>query len=167
MQCFNPGVTREIKIDGTTYLANDKYYLEEFSDWNPQIRDWLAERENIDLKTEHLYVIDFLRNSYGAQRKHPVLRMVTAELKHQFGTENFLRLYRDLYLQEIDKQWIDHLQRPFHNTSIGFPNHRQRLRRHRHAQRKGRPLRVPQKRRQDRGWSVDLLCQTQSPRTWW
>ena len=87
MQCFDPAITREIDIDGTTYLANDKYYLKEFSDWNPRIRDWLAEREDIVLGPEQLHVIEFLRATFAGNRRHPVLRMVTTELAQQFGTE--------------------------------------------------------------------------------
>ncbi len=36
-----------------------------------------------------------------------------AILKHKeddFGSESFLRLFRNFYLQEIDRQWMDHLQ---------------------------------------------------------
>ena len=45
----------------------------------------------------------------------------------EFGTENFLRLFRDLYLQEIDKQWIDHLQGMDHlRDGIGLRGYGQR-----------------------------------------
>jgi preprotein translocase subunit SecA len=44
-----------------------------------------------------------------------------------FGTENFLRLFRDLYLQEIDKQWMDHLQGMDHlRDGIGLRGYGQR-----------------------------------------
>ncbi|MEM8608051.1 MAG: preprotein translocase subunit SecA [Myxococcota bacterium] len=45
----------------------------------------------------------------------------------EFGAENFLRLFRDLYLQEIDKQWIDHLQAMDHlRDGIGLRGYGQR-----------------------------------------
>jgi preprotein translocase subunit SecA len=45
----------------------------------------------------------------------------------EFGTENFLRLFRDLYLQEIDKQWMDHLQGMDHlRDGIGLRGYGQR-----------------------------------------
>ncbi len=45
----------------------------------------------------------------------------------EFGTENFLRLFRDLYLQEIDKQWMDHLQAMDHlRDGIGLRGYGQR-----------------------------------------
>lgn len=44
-----------------------------------------------------------------------------------FGAENFLRLFRDLYLQEIDKQWMDHLQAMDHlRDGIGLRGYGQR-----------------------------------------
>ncbi|HSN81053.1 MAG TPA: preprotein translocase subunit SecA [Polyangiales bacterium] len=47
--------------------------------------------------------------------------------EREFGTENFLRLFRDLYLQEIDKQWIDHLQAMDHlRDGIGLRGYGQR-----------------------------------------
>jgi preprotein translocase subunit SecA len=47
--------------------------------------------------------------------------------EREFGTENFLRLFRDLYLQEIDKQWMDHLQGMDHlRDGIGLRGYGQR-----------------------------------------
>ena len=45
----------------------------------------------------------------------------------EFGPENFLRLFRNFYLQEIDKQWIDHLQAMDHlRDGIGLRGYGQR-----------------------------------------
>ncbi len=47
--------------------------------------------------------------------------------EEDFGPENFLRLFRDLYLQEIDKQWMDHLQAMDHlRDGIGLRGYGQR-----------------------------------------
>jgi preprotein translocase subunit SecA len=47
--------------------------------------------------------------------------------EQEFGTENYLRLFRDLYLQEIDKQWMDHLQGMDHlRDGIGLRGYGQR-----------------------------------------
>jgi preprotein translocase subunit SecA len=52
---------------------------------------------------------------------------VLARKEEEFGTENFLRLFRDLYLQEIDKQWMDHLQGMDHlRDGIGLRGYGQR-----------------------------------------
>jgi len=52
---------------------------------------------------------------------------VLVRKENEFGTENFLRLFRDLYLQEIDKQWMDHLQAMDHlRDGIGLRGYGQR-----------------------------------------
>ena len=44
-----------------------------------------------------------------------------------FGAESFLRLFRNFYLQEIDRQWIDHLQAMDHlRDGIGLRGYGQR-----------------------------------------
>ncbi len=52
---------------------------------------------------------------------------VLVRKEEEFGTENFLRLFRDLYLQDIDKQWMDHLQAMDHlRDGIGLRGYGQR-----------------------------------------
>jgi preprotein translocase subunit SecA len=64
---------------------------------------------------------DLLRKLYGDGAA------VLERKEEEFGTENFLRLFRDLYLQEIDKQWIDHLQGMDHlRDGIGLRGYGQR-----------------------------------------
>lgn len=87
MKCFDPSITRNISLEGREYQVNDNYYLKEFTDWDPRIRDWLADQENLALQAEQLHVIDFLRALYTRNRRHPVIRMITTEMQHQFGPE--------------------------------------------------------------------------------
>jgi TusE/DsrC/DsvC family sulfur relay protein len=87
MQCFDPNNSRTITIGEKSYLTNDKYYLIEYLDWDEQVRDWLASKENIDLESEHLCAIKFIREDYARTKVHPVVRAVTSELKKQFGSE--------------------------------------------------------------------------------
>ncbi|UCF47028.1 MAG: preprotein translocase subunit SecA [Myxococcales bacterium] len=64
---------------------------------------------------------ELLRKLYGDAAA------VLVRKEKEFGTENFLRLFRDLYLQEIDKQWIDHLQSMDHlRDGIGLRGYGQR-----------------------------------------
>ena len=52
---------------------------------------------------------------------------ILAKKETEFGSENFLRLARDLYLEEIDRQWIDHLQAMDHlRDGIGLRGYGQR-----------------------------------------
>ena len=64
---------------------------------------------------------ELLRKLYGDASA------VLERKEQEFGTENFLRLFRDLYLQEIDKQWMDHLQGMDHlRDGIGLRGYGQR-----------------------------------------
>ena len=46
-----------------------------------------AEKANLELHREHLAVIEFLRESYRRDKRHPVIRMVTSNLAHSFAKE--------------------------------------------------------------------------------
>jgi preprotein translocase subunit SecA len=45
-----------------------------------------------------------------AERLYADAEAVLLKKEADFGAENFLRLFRNLYMQEIDRQWIEHLQ---------------------------------------------------------
>lgn len=87
MKCFDPGVSRGIRLGPNEYHLNDKYYVTDFSEWDALLRDWLAAHEKLVLGEEHLHVLAFLRTSYEKSKRHPVIRMVTAELSIRFGAE--------------------------------------------------------------------------------
>lgn len=93
MKCFDPTVTRTITLDNRDYRLGDAFYLKKFSDWDDKIRDWLAQKEDVEITAEHVVVIDFLRNSYGSNNKHPSVRMVTSELNNQLGLEKGMVKY--------------------------------------------------------------------------
>jgi preprotein translocase subunit SecA len=94
--------------------------------------------EDWDLEgLEHAYKEQFGLSATGIQEitdREDLLRKlytdgasVLERKEAEFGTENFLRLFRDLYLQEIDKQWIDHLQAMDHlRDGIGLRGYGQR-----------------------------------------
>lgn len=85
MKCFDPSIDKWISLGGQQYLLNERNYLKDFTGWDEQIRDWLATEEQIVLGPEHLGAIAFLRASFEEHRKHPMIRMVTAEIARLFG----------------------------------------------------------------------------------
>ena len=87
MKCVDPCVIRSVTLESKTYLVNDKNYLKNFHDWDERIRDWLASAEQIDLSPEHIHIIELLRKLYFHNSKHPVLRMITADMTARFGAE--------------------------------------------------------------------------------
>ena len=93
MKCFDPTITRSVTLQSKNYLLGDKFYLKNFSDWDENIRDWLAQKENTELTSEHLIVIEFLRKSYSSNNRHPAVRMVTTELAKRLGGDKSLVKY--------------------------------------------------------------------------
>ncbi len=86
----------------------ERAYKEQFAIEATGIRD-ITDREEL------------LKKLYGDAEA------VLVRKEAEFGTENFLRLFRDLYLQEIDKQWMDHLQSMDHlRDGIGLRGYGQR-----------------------------------------
>ena len=57
MECFDPTVSQVLNLGVKQYLLNHKKYLKTFSEWDEQIRDWLASQEGIDLTPKHLHTI--------------------------------------------------------------------------------------------------------------
>lgn len=87
MKCVDPCIIRQVTLGTKTYLLNDKNYLKNFTDWDEEIRDWLASAEKIELSPEHIHVVNLLRKLFAQTPKHPVLRMITTDLAGRFGAE--------------------------------------------------------------------------------
>lgn len=85
MECFNPEIKREIEVSSKKYVVNDRYYLIDFSAWDEEIRNWLADKEAIGISVEHAHVINHLRDLYSQNKRHPTIRAVTSELSKKFG----------------------------------------------------------------------------------
>ena len=67
-------------------------FEEQFEIDCPDVRDKLTEAEEI------------------AAKLYQDTENVLMKKMEEFGAESYLRLFRNTYLQEIDKQWIEHLQ---------------------------------------------------------
>ena len=95
--------TEDWDLDGLASAFKEQFRLEATG------LDDIVDREDLKLK---LY-----RDAESVLKKK----------EEDFGTEKFLRLARDLYLQEIDSQWIDHLQSMDHlRDGIGLRGYGQR-----------------------------------------
>lgn len=107
MECFNPEITREIEISSNKYIVNDRYYLMDFSAWDDQIRDWLANKEGIVIGNEHLHVINHLRYLYSQNKRHPASRAVTSDLSMKFGAEKgTTRYFHTLFPKGIHQAYL-------------------------------------------------------------
>jgi tRNA 2-thiouridine synthesizing protein E len=107
MKCFNPEITREIKILSHKYIVNDRYYLVDFSTWDEEIRDWLANKEGLVIDNENSHVINHLRYLYSQNKRHPAPREVTSELSKQFGApKGTTKYFHTLFPKGIHQAYL-------------------------------------------------------------
>jgi len=107
MKCFDPEVSRIISIESKNYLLNDRFYLKDFSDWDANIRDWLARQDKLELGEDHLCAINFLRDYFADRKVHPVVRTVTFELKKQFGADKgTVKYFHNLFPAGIHQAYL-------------------------------------------------------------
>ena len=107
MDCFDPKISREIEVSSKKYIVNDKYYLVDFSSWDEDLRDWLAEREGISLNHQHLHIINHLRQMFELDKRHPVIRTATSELTHRFGAETgTVKYFHRLFPKGIHQAYL-------------------------------------------------------------
>ncbi len=76
-----------IELDGLQYELDFKGHLKDFSKWSPELMNWYAEKEKIELIDDHMKVIEYLRNYFEKKKAQPVLRSVTAEMSEKISQD--------------------------------------------------------------------------------
>lgn len=107
MKCFDPKVNRTINVGSKQYLLNDRLYVKNYSDWDEQLRDWLASQEKVVLGEEHYFAIKCLRDYYSQMKVHPVVRTITFLLQKQFGADKgTVKYFHDLFPGGIHQAFL-------------------------------------------------------------
>ena len=107
MKCFDPKISRTITLDSRDYLLNDKFCLKDFSAWDDNIKDWLANKEELTLGNEHMHAVNYLRTIYAQNYRHPALRTVTSELSKQFGaSKGTSKYFHTLFPKGIHQAYL-------------------------------------------------------------
>lgn len=78
-----------------------------FEDWDT---DGLADAYEEHFKIDCTGVERFSDREDLAKKLYDDAEAILLRKETEFGAENFLRLFRNFYLQEIDREWIDNLQ---------------------------------------------------------
>lgn len=95
-------VSHYMELNGKRYLLSDKNHLMDLNNWDPQIRDYIAEKIDIQLSDDHKRVIELIRESYVARKKHPFVRVVTADMAEDMGEEKgTMRYFYNLFPKGI------------------------------------------------------------------
>jgi len=91
-----------LELNGKRYLLSDQDQLLDLETWDPQIRDYIANKLGIQLSEDHLEVIQLIRESYQRRRKHPYVRVVAADMAEKMGAEKgTLRFFYNLFPKGI------------------------------------------------------------------
>jgi tRNA 2-thiouridine synthesizing protein E len=91
-----------LELNGKRYLLSNNNQLLDLASWDDQIRDYIAEELNIKLSNDHITVIELIRESYKTRRKHPFVRVVTADMAKKMGEDKgTIRYFYNLFPKGI------------------------------------------------------------------
>mgnify|MGYP001817473122 FL=1 len=62
-----------ILLGDTMYWLDFRGHLKTFSMWSPELMDWFAQQEKIELTHEHVEIVKFLRMLFSKRQVHPVV----------------------------------------------------------------------------------------------
>lgn len=76
-----------MEFNGATYDIDEEGYLTNLDEWNEELADFMAKKENIDLTENHWEVIHFLREYYDEYQIAPMIRVLTKAVGKKLGPE--------------------------------------------------------------------------------
>lgn len=76
----------DIKLSSDGFLAN-------INDWNPQVAEILAAKQNITLTADHWEIINLLRDFYFKYNAAPAMRTLVNAVREQYGVEKGNSIY--------------------------------------------------------------------------
>lgn len=84
----------EVLVLADKHISLDKQgYLENLSDWTPEVAEAIAEREQITLTEEHWEVITMLRTFYESHGLSPMMRILVKQMQRSYGSTKGNSLY--------------------------------------------------------------------------
>ncbi|MFW2366294.1 MAG: TusE/DsrC/DsvC family sulfur relay protein [Desulforhopalus sp.] len=95
-------ISHYLELNGKKYLLSDSNHLLDLKTWDHQIRDHIAKEIELNLGEEHIRVIELIRESYSTRKKHPHVRVVSAEMAKELGTDKgTIRYFYNLFPKGI------------------------------------------------------------------
>jgi tRNA 2-thiouridine synthesizing protein E len=76
-----------LEFQGKSYEVDEEGYLTNLDDWNPDLGNFIAQKENINLTEAHWEVINFLREYYDEYQIAPMIRVLTKAIGKKLGEE--------------------------------------------------------------------------------
>ncbi|WP_020397041.1 TusE/DsrC/DsvC family sulfur relay protein [Thiolinea disciformis] len=78
-----------LEIGGKTIATDEEGYLENLSDWTPEVANAMAQAEEqpVTLTDEHWEIINFLREYYEEYQIAPAVRVLTKAVGKRLGAD--------------------------------------------------------------------------------
>ena len=76
-----------IEVIGKAFETDEEGYLVNLADWNEEIAEEIAKKENIEMSSNHWEVVNFLREYYNEYQIAPAVRVLTKAIGKKLGPE--------------------------------------------------------------------------------
>lgn len=76
-----------LEVNGQSIALDEEGYLENLSDWTPEVAVELAASEDMELSDEHWAIITFLREYYDEYQIAPAVRILTKAVGRKLGKD--------------------------------------------------------------------------------
>ncbi len=76
-----------LEVGGKSIALDEEGYLENLSDWSPEVAEALATAEDVSLSSEHWEILNFLREYYEEYQIAPAVRVLTKAVGKRLGAE--------------------------------------------------------------------------------
>lgn len=76
-----------LEINGQSIALDEEGYLENLSDWTPEVAVAIASSEDMELSDEHWAIITFLREYYEEYQIAPAVRILTKAVGRKLGQD--------------------------------------------------------------------------------
>lgn len=76
-----------LEVGGKSIPLDEEGYLENLSDWTPEVAEALAKAEDVTLTDEHWEILNFLREYYEEYQIAPAVRVLTKAVGKRLGAD--------------------------------------------------------------------------------
>jgi len=75
------------EFKGKVYETDEEGYLQKLDDWSPEVAEYIAKTEDIEMDERRWEVVNFLRNYYQEYQIAPMIKILIKEMAKMFGPE--------------------------------------------------------------------------------
>lgn len=76
-----------IEFNGQTLETDNEGFLQEISEWNPQLAAYMADLDDLELTDDHWEVINYIREYYEDYRIAPAVRILIKAMGRRLGRD--------------------------------------------------------------------------------